>query len=361
MEGLRRARAAGSLKHLRWWLRAYAQHVSVLADHPGAIDLMVSFAETDPDGWRTSLVEALPLMNGADRERILEFLTHFATRDTVSALRGIDGFDIVEARRRMIHRHAPRLYIRSFGSMNVHRGGWRGPQVPIDRKRMRTLLGLLVAYSGSTLTRDMALDIMWPEADPGAAVNNLNQTVFQLRRAIDPTYRDGESPLYVISTVESVQLNPDLVRTDLEEFRRLSGGAREPETANERIRIASALVDLIRGEFLADLKYEDWASRMQTAVHAEVRELLMPMAAGPMSASPDLSVRAACALIALDEFDEGAHVAMARQLAAAGKRRSARVAITRFAQRLEEEFAEPVPTEVAQVVRWLGEGPGKVQ
>ena len=40
----------------------------------------------------------------------------------------------------------------------------------------------------------MVLDTMWPDSDPAAAVNSLNQTVFQLRRAIDPDYRDGESP-----------------------------------------------------------------------------------------------------------------------------------------------------------------------
>jgi DNA-binding SARP family transcriptional activator len=216
---------------------------------------------------------------------------------------------------------------------------------------MRTLLGLLVAYAGTTLTRDMVLDIMWPDADPGAAVNNLNQTVFQLRRAIDAAYRDGESPLYVTSTVDNVQLNPDLVRTDLQQFRRLS-------TGNGTQATATALLDLIRGEFLADLKYDDWATRIQTAVHAEVREYLMPMAAGISALSSDLSVRAACALIALDEFDEGAYVAMARQLAESGKRSAARDLITRFAERLQEEFADPVPFEVAQLVHSLSHDRG---
>jgi DNA-binding SARP family transcriptional activator len=153
----------------------------------------------------------------------------------------------------------------------------------------------------------------------------------------------------VISTVDSVQLNPDLVRTDLQEFRRLSIGNSQV-SAN-----AAALLELIRGEFLADLKYDDWASRIQTAVHAEVREYLLPLAAGVSHLSRDLSVRAACALVALDEFDEGAYVAMARQLAESGKRSAARDLITRFAERLQEEFAEPVPIEVAQLVESLAQ------
>jgi DNA-binding SARP family transcriptional activator len=349
IEALHRARIAGSPRYLRWWLRRYAQYAAALARHSGAVELLLSMAEADPEGWRAPLLETLAEVRGIERDQILDFLTRFATRETAGALSSMKGLDVVEARRRIIQRQAPRLYVRSFGSITVHRGGWTGPLIPIDRRRMRTLLGLLVAYSGTTLTRDMALDIMWPDADPGAAVNSLNQTVFQLRRAIDPAYRDGESALYVISTVDSVQLNPDLVRTDLQEFRRLSIGNSQV-SAN-----AAALLELIRGEFLADLKYDDWASRIQTAVHAEVREYLLPLAAGVSHLSRDLSVRAACALVALDEFDEGAYVAMARQLAESGKRSAARDLITRFAERLQEEFAEPVPIEVAQLVESLAQ------
>ena len=349
IEALRRSRMAGSPRHLRWWLRQYARHTSVLVRHSGVVELILDIAEADPEGWRPALLEALEKVRGVERDQILEFLTRFATRETASALSSIDGFDIVAARHRIIQKQAPRLFVRSFGSISVHRGGWNGPQIPIDRRRMRTLLGLLVAYAGTTLTRDMALDIMWPDADPGAAVNNLNQTVFQLRRAIDSAYRDGESPLYVISTVDNVQLNPDLVRTDLQEFRRLSNGKGGQNAT------PAALLDLIRGEFLADLKYDDWATRIQTGVHAEVREYLMPLAAGISPLSRDLSVRAACALVALDEFDEGAYVAMAQQLAESGKRSAARDLITRFAERLQEEFAEPVPSEVAQLVDRLSQ------
>jgi len=62
----------------------------------------------------------------------------------------------------------------------------------------------------------MAIDILWPDADGDSAVNNLNQTVFQLRRYLDPSYRQGESPEYIISSAEQVALAPGLVHTDLQ-------------------------------------------------------------------------------------------------------------------------------------------------
>ena len=78
-------------------------------------------------------------------------------RETAAALAYVPGSDIADVRRQLIVRQAPMLYIRSFGTLELHRGSWTGLQLTIDRKRTRTLLGLLVAYAGPTLTRDMVL------------------------------------------------------------------------------------------------------------------------------------------------------------------------------------------------------------
>jgi len=180
----------------------------------------------------------------------------------------------------------------------------------------------------------MVLDLLWPDADPAAAANSLNQTVFQLRRAIDAAYRDGESASYITSNVDLVQLNPDLVVTDLQEFRRLAHSIADPSTAKQE---TAALIDLIRGEFLAELRYEDWAVRAQTSVHAEVREPLLRLASRDSDTNADLAVRASCALLELDPFDESAQVALAQQLRVGGRPLAARLALARYARQLEDE------------------------
>ena len=192
---------------------------------------------------------------------------------------------------------------------------------------------------------------MWPDSDPAAAVNSLNQTIFKLRRAIDPDYRDGESPAYIVSTPDVVQLNNELVTTDLEAFRSHLTRFRE---SGQRVSDVSSLVELVRGEFLAELRYDDWVARVQTAIHAEVRDALMPVATGMAGISADLSVRAACALVELDAFDEAAHIAMASQLAAAGRRVAARTALKRYAQQLEEDLAEPASPELLTAMGEVG-------
>jgi DNA-binding SARP family transcriptional activator len=234
--------------------------------------------------------------------------------------------------------------------MEIRRGSWDGPTIRIEKKRQRMLLGLLVAHAGRALTRDMAIDLLWPDADPAAAVNSLNQTVFQLRRVLDEHYRDGESAQYIVSSVDSVELNQELIRTDLAEFRRIHA-----RRGNASHGGHSDLIALIRGEFLEDLKYEDWATPSQTAVHAEVRSVLLELAAGRASiVDPELCVRAACALIALDPFDEKAHLELARHLADSGKRAAAREAISRYARRVREDFEEMPSDDLAAMLRYVG-------
>jgi DNA-binding SARP family transcriptional activator len=251
-----------------------------------------------------------------------------------------------------VQRQAPRLFVRSFGALAIHRGAWDGPIVSVDRRRIRTMLGLLVAYSDSALTRDMVLDIMWPDADPSAAINSLNQTVFQLRRSIDPDYRDGESAQYIISTVDLVQLNPHLVRTDLGEFRSLVVAPEAWRTQTSAT--ASNLVRMIRGPFLSELRYEDWATRVQTSVHAEIRDCLLPLATAEGDLTPDLRIRAASALIDLDEFDDDAYVALAGHLATSGRQAAARQLIVRYAKRIEEELADTPSPPIAELLQKLG-------
>jgi len=202
------------------------------------------------------------------------------------------------------------------------------------------------------LPRDIALDLLWPEADPGAAVNNLNQSVFQLRRVLDPDYRDGESPQYLISSVDSLQLDPELVRTDLNEFRALAARINSPLSLADRRSTLEKMVDLIRGEFLADLKYEEWMPRVETGVHSEVRQALLPVAEGG-SDSPDLCVRAASTLMLLDEFDESATLAMVQQLSATGRRSAAREVILRFAEKIQRELDESPSPELSEAIRIL--------
>jgi DNA-binding SARP family transcriptional activator len=333
------AMEAGLSPLLRLWFRRYRPYATSAIRTDEGAKLISRLADADPDAWRDTLIQLLPAANKTARAMLLQTLASHANRETIEAMRSIDGRDIAEVRRQLQHDRASHIYVRTLGGLSLHRGGWDGPTVPIEKKRSRLLVALLGASRSSTLTRDAAIDLLWPDSDGDAATNSLNQAVFQLRRAIDPTYRGGESPEYVVSTSEVVALNADLVHTDIDDVRQLSVRvAGKPWL--ERQRIAKRTISLVRGELLADLRYESWASALQLSIHNEIRGQLLPVASAAAGASYEVAVAtmAASALLALDPYDEAAVIALADCMSKSGRRVAARNLIVDYIRRAHAEL-----------------------
>jgi DNA-binding SARP family transcriptional activator len=135
-----------------------------------------------------------------------------------------------------------------------------------------------------------------------------------------------------------------LVRTDVDEFRTAALLLQESTDARSRRAAAETMVSLARGEFLTELRYEDWVADAQASVHAELRLHLLPVARGEVELPEDMGIRAASALISLDRYDEEAHLALVDRLLESGRRLAAREALRRFAQLLANELdEEPTP------------------
>ena len=335
----------GFVGPIRWWVRKYADHGDLALDLPEGAELLTRLLAWDPEGWRSCVLALLPKTAGSARATLLRASIQHANRDTVTRLQEIGGRDIADARRQLLHAQAARIYLRTFGGVSLRRGSWDGPPVNIEKRRVRALLAVLAAHAHTVLTRDMAIDILWPEADGDAAVNNLNQTVFQLRRYLDPSYRQGENAEYVTSSAEQISLSSALVRTDLHEIRRLPDRL-ATATWQQRQEIATRVIALVRGEFLADLRYESWASRLQLGIHNEVRAQFLPIALKPgVSFSVQVALDAASALVGMDPYDEAATLALADCLSHSGRRIAARDLLVRYAEQVRIELDE-VPSNM---------------
>lgn len=344
--------SGGYLRPFKGWVRRFAADASFGLRQAGA-PLLADLADWDPEAWRMPMIDLLSNAKPQDRALLLAAAVRSPNRATVSALRYVEGDDVAAARRQITRAQAARLYLRTLGGISLRRGSWHGPTVPIDKRRVRSLLAVLAAHSNVTLTRDAAIDFLWPDADGDAAVNSLNQTVFQLRRCIDPDFRQGESPEYVISSSEQLALARDLVRTDLDEIAKLAvpnRGLGWPQ----RQEAASRAIGLVQGEFLADLKYEEWASRLQLSVHNDVRKALLPIATGRDSGyDVQVALAASSALVLLDPYDEPANLALADNLARTGRRVAARQSLVRFTERLRDELEEEPSPSFSEQARAL--------
>jgi DNA-binding SARP family transcriptional activator len=348
---LRDSHEAGVLSPIRMWARRFAPHAKFALGTPSGPKLLAELIDWDPEGWRSPVIGVLGSISPADRQEALQAIARHAGGDTVAELESVAGHDVERARQQLRQAAASRLYLRTFGAITLRRDGWHGPPIHVEKKRVRALLAVLGAHAHTTLTRDMAIDLLWPDSDGDAAVNSLNQTVFQLRRYLDPQYHQGESPEYILSSSDQVSLSPELVMTDLQLVRTLPAQL-ENASWPRRQAIAGGVVELIDGEFLADLRYETWASRLQMSIHNEVRARLMPIAVGG-GFDIDVALRAATALVSMDPYDEGATLALADCLARSGRRKAARDLLINYRQQVERDLGDEPSHELLEAIRHL--------
>jgi DNA-binding SARP family transcriptional activator len=133
------------------------------------------------------------------------------------------------------------------------------------RRKAAALLVYLATKPAFTANRDQVLDDLWPDADPASAMNSLNQSLYFLRREIDPWYEDEISVDYVGFGGELLWLDPALVFTDSSNFLRVATAVRNQDA------LASEALDLVRsyrGLFAPEFEYEEWAIDWRTKVHS---------------------------------------------------------------------------------------------
>jgi LuxR family transcriptional regulator, maltose regulon positive regulatory protein len=165
--------------------------------------------------------------------------------------------------RGLARRLAPRVTIEDLGRLRVFIGD-RGVEGAEVRRKVLALLCLLLTKGRWTATREEVVDSLWPDLDPQAALNSLNQTMYFLRRVFEPEYREETSPGYVQQDGETIWLDPDLIqarsKTCLSLIRGMTG---DPDG-----ELALALAREYRGKFALDFAYEEWASPFRDGLHA---------------------------------------------------------------------------------------------
>jgi DNA-binding SARP family transcriptional activator/regulation of enolase protein 1 (concanavalin A-like superfamily) len=139
-------------------------------------------------------------------------------------------------------------------------GGLRALGDSRELTRFRTqktgvLLAYLAYYRRRSHPREALIDLLWPEADPGAASNSLSQALSSLRHQLEPP--GVPTGAVLVANRASVRLNPEAVTTDTEEFEAALHAAASAGSHPERMRWLAQAVDLYRGELLAGY-YENW-------------------------------------------------------------------------------------------------------
>ena len=227
--------------------------------------------------------------------------------------------------------------VRTLGSFAVTRDGtplavrdWRS-------RKVRDLFKILVARQGRALTRDAALDLLWPEGYGDRS--RLSVTLSTLRSMLDPgkrfpadhyvgadrralTLRTGHLAVDVTDLLDTVRAAQDAVdRGDWAEADRLLGA---PEAAYP-------------GDFLEEDLFEDWAvDCRELARSAAVQAARLRVDSARHRADPDRVARHLDALLRLDPYDEPAWLALLDTLRGMRRHGEVRRHHARYAVRMRE-------------------------
>ena len=243
--------------------------------------------------------------------------------------------------------------IEMFGILTVHHQG--RVLTHFATRKSAALLAYLAFFAEQAHARELLLDRFWPDMESEAARHNLRQTLFSLRRLLEPSGVPAGSLLFADRT--SVRLSATSVRTDVGEFRDLLQMAAGSASAEQRLAGLEQAVALYKSGLLPDM-YENWALMERERLAAACHEALDTLATlyhqeGRAPQALDCLRR----LVSAEPFNAAAQERLIRLYASCGQAERAREQYHSFVGILSAEWNETPPRELRAFVEALPSAP----
>lgn len=279
LEGLQLTREAGDA-----WLSAWLQLVSAIAArqgaHPGWRDLMQAsqfqFEEvqdrfgqflvtlwTEPEKAQAQAAEA-------GYAFLWEKATLFGPRTSILAAAGPASVEEI----------TPGLRICLLGPIQVWRQGEEVPHKAWKRKKAKELLGILLSLRGGFISKERLWDLLFPDSSPQAAARDLRVLLHALFEVLDPDRPHNATARCVVRRDDHYALPwTDELSLDLIEFERFVELAQQAEVGEEAAHLFHRALDLVRGDYLQEFPYADWAAASRERWKQQVLEAASRLAA----------------------------------------------------------------------------------
>jgi DNA-binding SARP family transcriptional activator len=213
----------------------------------------------------------------------------------------------------------------------VERSAWR-------LRKAASLVKLLALAEGHRLHRERAMEYLWPEMGAAAASNNLRQTLYAARKALDPDPKVASG--YLDSGGETLALCPEgNLWVDTEAFEAAAAAARR-----SRDPVAyGAAIELYAGELLPEDRYEEWAEGRRGELGRLYLALLVELAGlYEERGEHERGIGILRRVLREEPHREEAHATLMRLYALSGRRREAMLQYGRLRRALSEGLgAEP--------------------
>ncbi|WP_460172444.1 ATP-binding protein [Thermus sp. FJN-A] len=226
-----------------------------------------------------------------------------------------------------------------MGGFAVRVGGLQLAEGAFERRKARSLMKLLALQKDHRMPRDQALEILWPDLSPPAALSQLYKAVHQVRAAL-ASVNPGLPPEELLAFRDEVLVlqAPGGVSTDLEAF-----------VTQAKEALALGRIDLVEqavaaySELLPTDRYEDWTQERREALQELQISLLLALGQGRLAqGQAQEATEAFRAALELDPAQEEAHRGLMQAYALQGSRTGLERQYRRCRQALGEELgAEP--------------------
>jgi len=239
----------------------------------------------------------------------------------------------------------PWLELRTFGGLQVRREGKLLTPRAFGRRQTLTLLKLLLAHRGQTLSREELCERLWPGEEPEATQARLHVLVHDLRQALEP---DPAQPRLILREGEGYRFAPQIPYfLDVERFEQLihRGDGLEGMAAYRQALL------LYKGDFLSDEPYADWAELERTYLRERaVGALLRSAEIARSLGQPREALEAYRRILKLDPWREEAYRALMQQLVELGQKLEAKSLFSQYQTRMQREGL-PIDPNLARLVQ----------
>jgi predicted ATPase/DNA-binding SARP family transcriptional activator len=235
--------------------------------------------------------------------------------------------------------------ITTLGRFRVSVGGREVPDEAWRRQKARQLLKYLLGRPHRRALKEEAIEVFWPESDPGSASTNLRTTVYALRRAVGAVGNQlvlEDHASYSLAAQGALWVDADAFIATLE----------RAATAADPLALLEYADGLYAGEYLPDDQYEDWAADRRQHLKRMWRELQFALVRlGDARAEPARSIAALERLLRTDSCDELAAQELMQRLNQIGQRGAALRVYQRLIQALKEDLGVEPSGQIGELYR----------
>ncbi|HUG13952.1 MAG TPA: BTAD domain-containing putative transcriptional regulator, partial [Thermomicrobiales bacterium] len=243
----------------------------------------------------------------------------------------------------------PVIRVHLLGAFDVSVAGQVVSENAWRQRKAAAVVKLLALDPANRLHRERLIDLLWPELDYDAGLNNLRQALYHARRELQRggmpagsvLRRDGE--MVVLAAGDGVWV-------DVQAYERAARQAwRAPSPDSIR-----AAIDLYAGDLLPDDVYEEWTEPLRTTLRAGYLALLTRLGELHVErGQPDRAIDAWQRLVQAEQGLESAHRSLMRAYAETGQPEMALRQYDRLATILArdlDEHPEPATRELARAI-----------